>query len=67
LTSAAYKLELDYEQASQGAPESAARVRAAVAKFLDGYAAFNQNPRLGRVLYGDRSHVVCGDRYRLQR
>ena len=36
------KLELDYEQASQDAPESAARVRATVAKFLDGYAAFNQ-------------------------
>jgi len=36
------KLELDYEQASHGASESAARVRAAVAKFLDGYAAFNQ-------------------------
>ncbi len=35
------KLELDYEQACQDAPESAARIRAVVATFLEGYCAFN--------------------------
>ncbi|MEO7427615.1 MAG: hypothetical protein ABI036_20695 [Fibrobacteria bacterium] len=42
LVTTSRKLELDYEQALQDAPESAARVRATVAEFLEGYAAFNK-------------------------
>ena len=42
LVQSSRKLELDYEQACAGASENAARVRATVAAFLDGYAAFNK-------------------------
>ena len=41
LVSSDRKLELDYEFASTDAPESAKEVRAATAKFLQGYARFN--------------------------
>ena len=42
LIQASRKLKMDYEEATEDAPESAARVRLAAASFLERYAAFNQ-------------------------